>query len=78
MRYSVFLIMFFFVGCATLGMIADEASQVTADEISLDETGLGELIGTFVPGPYKVPALLGVGYILAIIRRIYKKKKGAA
>lgn len=77
MKYTALLIVFFFCGCATLGMLADEASQITPAELETSAGGFALIMNTLVPEPYRAPAILGAGYVLALIRRVYKKNKGA-
>lgn len=64
-------------GCATLKEVAEEASQIKSEEVTPQANAAGVLLDTFVPQPYRIPASMGIGYILALLRRMYKKKQGA-
>ena len=72
----VIMMMVLSMGCATLGMLADEAAQITAEDVGPQVESIGVLIDGLIPGPYKIPAAVGLGYLCALLRRIYKKKKG--
>lgn len=76
-RYILIFALVLFTGCATLGMLAEEAKQITTEEVRPQIESIGVLIDGLIPGPYKMPAAIGVGYLLALVRRIYKKKKGS-
>jgi len=66
----------FFTGCGYLPIIAEEAKQITADEVRPQSESIGILIDGLIPNPYKIPAAVGMGYIIALARRLYKRKKG--
>jgi len=75
-NFFLILILVLLTGCATLGMLADEASQIKAEEARPQIESVGVLIDGLIPGPYAMPASIGLGYLLCLFRRIYKKKKG--
>ncbi len=64
-------------GCATLGEIATEGLRMTPSEISGTADAVSILVNNIIPAPYKIPSAFIVGYIIALLRRIYKKKKGS-
>lgn len=64
-------------GCATLGMLADEARQIKSEDVQPQVDSIGILIEDLIPTPYKIPAAIGLGYIFALARRLYKRKKGS-
>jgi len=64
-------------GCAMLGEMANEGLQMTPSEIGSSADAVSVLVNDIIPAPYKIPSALVVGYIIALIRRVYKKKKGS-
>jgi hypothetical protein len=77
MRYTILLIVVFFCGCAAIGEFLNQGAEITKDEVEQGGSGLAALVSSVVPAPYKIPAAIAIGYIAALIRRIYKKKQGA-
>ena len=76
-KYFLILVIALLTGCATFGMLLDEAKEIKAEDVRPQSESIGVLIDGLVPGPYKWPAAMGLGYLLALYRRLYKKKKGA-
>ena len=76
-KFIIVTAIFLSTGCATLGMLADEARQIKQEEVAPQIESVGILIEDLVPAPYRIPASIGLGYLLALIRRIYKRKKGS-
>lgn len=75
-NFFLALVIFFFAGCGTLGLLVDESGDLSLTDVRPTVTLLEELAGSLVPPPYNIPAALAAGYLLALGRRIYKKKKG--
>lgn len=75
-KYFLILILALSMGCATLGMLADEIQDIQTEEVRPQIESIGVLIDGLIPGPYKMPASVGLGYLFCLLRRMYKKKKG--
>ena len=77
MKRFFFLIclVLFLSGCATLRDVAKEAGEITREETTEYTLALKTLLSPFTP--YAMPAAAGLGYVLALLRRLYKKKKGS-
>lgn len=74
----VYLGMIFFVvsltGCASLGRLASDIQEIDATQ----EIGaVSTLTADVVNSPWDNIVQVGIGYLLALIRRKYKKSKGA-
>ncbi len=70
----VLFIAFCLTGCATLQEALMEIPQTDASA----EIGAIEVIaGDYLKEPYQTTITIGIGYALALLRRMYKKKKGA-
>jgi len=62
------------MGCAALQeMITD----IPATDASAEIAAVEVIAGDFLKEPYQTTAILGIGYALALLRRFYKKTKGA-
>lgn len=64
----------FLNGCASLGKVAQEIQEIDA---SKEIAAVSTLAGDFVNQPWDNILQVGVGYALALLRRKYKKSKGA-
>jgi len=73
----ILMLVFSLSGCITLQTLAREASSITSEEMNPPANALSTLMDTVVPDPYKVPAAMAGGYVWALLRRLYKKKKGS-
>ncbi len=61
-------------GCASLGELAQELQAV---DPSAEIAAVSALTDDFVNQPWDNILQVGLGYALALLRRMYKKKKGA-
>ena len=73
--FGVFLIVLFLAGCASLGELAQNIQEVDATP---EIAAVGTLLDDLVNQPWDNIATVGLGYGLALLRRWYKKKKGAS
>ena len=64
-------------GCGMLGEMINEGAQITPTEMGPSADAVSVLVNGLIPAPYKIPSALALGYIIALVRRMYKKKKGA-
>lgn len=71
------LILGLFCGCAMLGEMANEGLQITPSEIGSSADAVSVLVNDIIPAPYKIPSALALGYVFALLRRVYKKRKGS-
>ena len=65
---------FFVSGCAGLSQIAQDIQDVDA---TTEIAAVSTLVDDIVNQPWDNIATVGLGYGLALLRRWYKKKKGA-
>jgi hypothetical protein len=61
-------------GCATLGELQDIHRTGEAKEYI---SASGVILDDFVKNPYDTMGAVGMGYLLALLRRWYKKKMGS-
>jgi flagellar basal body-associated protein FliL len=72
--FVVFAVVVFLAGCATLKDMAQEAPQT---DPTAEIAAVSTLTGDLVASPWDNILQVGLGYGLALLRRWYKKKKGA-
>ena len=75
--FTLFIILLaipFIAGCASLGELAQGIQEVDA---TTEIAAVSTLIDDIVNQPWDNIATVGLGYGLALLRRWYKKKKGA-
>jgi len=80
-RYFIIFLFCIFIltGCAGLNRLvtdikeikeSGEATQVLSEPVSA-------IAMPFIPQPYQIPASIFLGYVIALVRRWYKKKQGS-
>lgn len=63
-------------GCITMREAVDTATSMDYQkEVAPVQASIGVLIDDVVPDPYKMPASVALGYGLALLRGMYKRKK---
>lgn len=76
MKYVLIVIVFVLTvsGCAYLHEIAEEVPHV---EPGQDVAAISTLTKDIIPQPYGAAVSYALGYVSALIRRVYKKHKGS-
>jgi len=75
--FTLFIILLaipFIAGCASLGELAQDIQEVNA---TTEIAAVTSLTDDIVNQPWDNIVQVGIGYGLALLRRWYKKKKGA-
>lgn len=76
MRIFLLVLVVFLCGCAALMALTGEGKEITSEEVRPLAGSFDVLLGDMVPQPYRYPAAYAFGWISALLRRLYKKKKG--
>lgn len=76
-KYLLIIMLVLLCGCGSLAMLAQESGNITPIEIRQNSTSVGDILDDFVPEPYRFPSSIALGYIIALLRRVYKKHKGS-
>ena len=82
MKKKIFIIIFLSIilisGCATMRQLGEDIKNINKEGGATTEIELiNNTVGTMIPEPYRIPASIGIGYLICLIRRIYKRKKGS-
>jgi hypothetical protein len=62
-------------GCITLREFTETATSVPIEEITKQAQASETIISNYVEEPYQTGGALAIGYVLALLRQLYKKKK---
>ena len=75
MKWLIILPMLFLMGCATLGDMFTDLP--TAEEAQPQISAVAAVTEGIVNEPYGTAGAIAIGYALALLRKWYKKQKGA-
>jgi len=73
--FGVFFVVLSLVGCASLGELATDIQEIDA---TTEVAAISSVTNDILDNPWDDIAAVGLGYALALLRRWYKKSKGAA
>lgn len=65
----------FLAGCVTVGQLKESADAVTQDEIATLSAPVSALLSGVLDDPLNSLASGGLGYIICLLRNLYKTKK---
>lgn len=77
MRYLFFVLVFLvlFSGCVTMREIKEEASLVSPSDVTAISEPVSMLLDNALDDPLRSFASGSIGYLLCLLRNLYKRKK---